>query len=77
MISFYQTKSPLVVLNNHISVKDASFYSGYSQQYLRRMMRNGKLPVVKVGHLWLIDKGFFDAYLDKTKVISDRRFGHK
>jgi hypothetical protein len=48
MISFTQTKSPLVVLNNHISVKDASFYSGYNQQYLRCMMRNGKLPAVKV-----------------------------
>ena len=77
MISFNQSITPLVVLNNHISVKDASSYSGYSQQYLRRLTRNGKFPAVKIGQLWLIDKGLFDAYLVNTWVKSDRRFGPK
>ena len=76
MISFDPTISPLV-LNNHISVKAASLYSGYSLQYLRRMMRHGKLPAVKVGQLWLIEKGCFDTYLENAKVTSDGRFGPK
>ena len=76
MISFNPTYSPLV-LNNYISVEAAAFYSGYSPQYLRRMLRKGKLPAIKVGQLWLIDKGYFDSYLDNIKVTYDRRFGPK
>jgi excisionase family DNA binding protein len=76
MISFSPNFSP-VILNNHISVKVAARYSGYSQQYLRRMMRHGKLPAVKVGQLWLIDKGCFDTYLEYAKVTRDERFAPK
>jgi hypothetical protein len=39
----------LFVLNNHISVKAAALFSGYSLQYLRRMLRTGKLNGVKIG----------------------------
>lgn len=76
MISFNPTNTPLV-LNNHISVKAAALYSGYSPQYLRRMMRHGKLPAVKVGRLWLINKGCFDTYLENAKITNDGRFGPK
>jgi len=64
-----------VVLNNHISVKVAAVYSGYSLQYLRRMLRSGKLLGLKVGQLWLIDKNIFDAYLKNAQLSNDRRFG--
>ena len=43
------TRTPFVILNNHISIKDAAFYDSYCQQYLRPMMRNGKIPAVKAG----------------------------
>jgi hypothetical protein len=45
-----------VVLNNYISVKAAALYSSYSLQYLRRMLRSGKLLGLKVGRLWLMEK---------------------
>jgi len=32
-----------VVVNNHISGKVAAEFSGYSRQYLRRLLRCGKL----------------------------------
>jgi excisionase family DNA binding protein len=64
-----------VVLNNHISVKAAALYNGYSLQYLRRMLRSGKLLGLKVGQLWLMDKNTFDAYLERAQVLPDRRFG--
>jgi len=66
-----------IVLNNHISVKAAAQYSGYSLQYLRRMLRSGKLPGLKIGQLWLIEKQVFDAYLESAEVTQDRRFGPK
>jgi len=66
-----------IVLNNHISVKTAAQYSGYSLQYLRRLLRSSKLLGLKVGQLWLIDKNNFDAYLENAEVVHDRRFGPK
>jgi len=66
-----------IVLNNHISVRAAALYSGYSLQYLRRLLRSSKLLGLKVGQLWLIDKNSFDAYLENAQVSHDRRFGPK
>lgn len=74
MVTFNSDISP-VTTNNHISVKAASTHSGYSQQYLRRLLRSGRLASIKVGQLWLIDKNCFDAYLQKVGKTQDRRFG--
>jgi len=67
--------SPLVVVNNHISVQAASEYSGYSLQYIRRLLRNGKLAGLKIGQVWLIEKATFEAYLEKAIQVTDRRYG--
>jgi len=74
MVSF-NASSPPVVLNNLIPVKAAAVFSGYSIQYLRRLLRSGRLPGLKIGQVWLIDKTAFDAYLESAKVSQDRRFG--
>jgi excisionase family DNA binding protein len=66
-----------VVLNNLISVKSAARISGYSLQYLRRLLRTGRLIGLKVGQLWLIEKTAFDTYLEKNTEASDRRYGPK
>ena len=75
MLSFNRT-FPLV-LNNLISIKVAAEYSGYSLQYIRRLLRTGKLSGLKVGQVWLIDKTAFEAYLEKVYQASDQRFGPK
>lgn len=77
MISINQTFSSLTTINNCITVKNAALYSGYSQQYLRRLLRNNKLPALKIGQLWLIDKPYFDAYLSNNEENNDQRFGPK
>ena len=76
MISFNPIDSTQV-LNNHISVQIAASYSGYSTQYLRRLLRTGKLAGIKIGQLWLVDKGTFDLYLKDAQVSTDQRFGPK
>ena len=76
MISLNQASSPQV-LNNHISVQTAASYSGYSLQYLRRLLRNSKLAGIKIGQLWLVDKGVLDVYLADAQKATDRRFGPK
>ena len=65
------------VIQNHISVKAAAEISGYNIQYLRRMLRLGRLPGVKVGQVWLIDKWAFDEYMNEAQATLDRRFGAK
>ena len=55
-----------VVVNNHISVKTAAAMSGYSLQYLRRLLRCDKLTGLKIGQVWLIEKSAFEEYLDKA-----------
>ena len=74
MVSFNPQVSPVVV-NNHISVKAAAEFSGYSLQYLRRLLRCGRLAGFKIGQVWLIDKSAFEAYLEKAIQATDRRFG--
>jgi excisionase family DNA binding protein len=65
------------VLENCISVKAAAEYSGYSQQYLRRLLREEKLAGLKLGQVWLIHMISLDSYLDYSLNSSDLRFSPK
>jgi len=64
-----------IVFNNCISVKSAAFHSGYNVQYLRRLIRNGRLTGMKLGQAWLIDKRTLEAYLENANHTKDKRFG--
>ena len=66
-----------IVVNNHISVKTGAVFSGYSLQYLRRLLRTGKLDGLKIGQVWLINKQALDSYLENVHRETDRRFGPK
>jgi hypothetical protein len=74
MGSFLNTFSPFV-LDNHISVKAASLYSGYSFQYLRRLLRATQLKGTKLGQVWFIEKSSLDRYLMQAAQTIDNRFG--
>lgn len=76
MISLNQAVLPQV-FNNHISVQMAAIYSGYGLQYLRRLLRGGKLEGTKIGQVWLIDKSALEAYLKLAQDVSDQHFGPK
>ncbi|MGB7876878.1 MAG: helix-turn-helix domain-containing protein [Anaerolineales bacterium] len=76
MVPSIEVSTPQV-LNNHISVQVAASYSGYSTQYLRRLLRTGKLEGTKIGQVWLVDKGAFDLYITQAQNATDQRFGPK
>jgi len=65
------------VIENHISVQSATRISGYNVQYLRRLLRVGKLDGVKVGQVWLVDLASLNAYLNHTLNSNDLRCGPK
>jgi excisionase family DNA binding protein len=66
-----------IVFKNCISVNSAAFHSGYNVQYLRRLLRDGKLTGMKLGQTWLLDKSTFETYLESAHQTNDRRFGPK
>jgi len=74
MFSFIQSGTRQII-NNHISVQAAFEYSGYSLQYLRRLLRRGKLRGIKIGQIWLIEKDALDNYIEKARKLTDQRFG--
>ncbi len=65
----------LSVVSNHIPVKAAADYSGYSVQCLRRLLRSGKLGGLKIGQIWLIEINGIDNLRRKAKINDDRRLG--
>jgi hypothetical protein len=58
---------------NHVSVESAAEISGYNSQYLRRLLRAGKLNGVKVGQVWLIDLTSFQTYICNAISSNDLR----
>jgi len=61
--------------NEYITVRSASEFSGYNQQYLRRLLRKGVLKTRKIGQIWLIDQRDFKDYLKEANQSKDKRFG--
>ncbi len=63
------------VLEKHLSVKAAAEYSGYNEQYLRRLLRAGRLEGIRVGQVWLIKLSSLEAHLRKGQLSPDQRYG--
>ena len=72
--SIFSTEQIIV---NHISVQAATEISGYNTQYLRRLLRAGKLDGVKVGQVWLIDLASLQTYFSCAISSNDLRCGPK
>jgi len=64
-----------ILITGHITVQDAAEVTGYSIQYLRRLLRSGKLEGIKIGQLWLIEMQSLEMYLQHVGSTSDRRCG--
>ncbi len=61
-----------------ISVDEVANTLGFSSQYIRTLLRKGKLPGEKIGKQWLVDESAFETRLEvnEPKIeysVSDRR----
>jgi excisionase family DNA binding protein len=63
------------VIENHITVKTACEITGYNGQYIRRLLRAGRLEAIKIGQVWLINLVSLDNYLAARMASEDRRCG--
>lgn len=60
-----------------ITVQDAAKLSGYHAEYVRLLVREGKLNAHKFGPLWAISKYSLLAYLESARKSDDGRSGPK
>lgn len=63
------------VLEEHLSVRAAAAYSGYNTQYLRRLLRAGRLDGTRIGQVWLIKLASLEEHLRNGRLSQDRRYG--
>ena len=63
------------IIARHLTVQAAADCSGYSIQYLRRLLRSGSLIGTKIGQVWLIDLNAFENYIEQAEQTDDRRCG--
>ena len=64
-----------IVAEPLITVEAAAAKTGYNLQYLRRLLRAGKLQGVKIGQVWLIKISSLENYLSQNDVRGDHRCG--
>jgi excisionase family DNA binding protein len=64
-----------VVLEWHISVRAAAEAFGYNQQYLRRLLRTGRMEGTKLGQVWLIKLADLERHLQRGQAGQGRRRG--
>ena len=56
-----------------IDVRQASEESGYTADYLRQLMRDGKIDAKKRGTMWWIDPGSLRAYLEMVEEMGSKK----
>lgn len=57
------------------TIKEASQKTGYNEEYLRRLIRQGKLDAIKVGPTYLIRKDSLEKYIAEVQEDDDARTG--
>ena len=62
-------------IEDFMTIEEATEFSGYTEQYLRRMSRAGKIEALKRGHFWLVNRHSLETYMDRAADVADRRFG--
>ena len=62
-------------IDDYLTIEEATELSGYTDQYLRRMARRGRLPAIKRGHFWLVARAALEAYMQAARQTEDRRYG--
>jgi len=66
-----------ILVEEYVIVQKAAALTGYNVQYLRRMLRAGRLKSAKVGQVWLIQLESLAVYLNQAIYTTDQRWGPK
>lgn len=58
------------------TVEEASAHTGYAEEYVRRLCRNGAIVCEKLSDkIWLINQDSMKEYLERQRANEDARTG--
>ncbi len=58
---------------NLMTTKEAGLLSGYTADYLSRLVRSGEISGERTGHTWLIDRASLELFLKEKKIQKTER----
>jgi len=64
-------------IGKYVTIQTATEATGYNIQYLRRLLRAGKITGIKLGQVWLIEYASLEAYFQMKTNSEDKRCGAK
>jgi excisionase family DNA binding protein len=56
-----------------ITVKEASKISGYNEEYITHLIREGKIKAKKFGFVWQVSRSSVLDYTEKTEKLGGKR----
>ena len=56
-----------------LTVSEAAKESGYNPEYIRELIRQGKIKARKISIVWLVDRKSFLEYLNKVQAMGEKR----
>ena len=56
-----------------ITVQEASKISGYNEEYITRLIREGKINAKKFGFVWQVSRSSVEAYTSNTEKLGNKR----
>ena len=62
---------------DYITVSEAGEISGYNEEHIRRLLRDGLISGRKFGIVWQVKKISLTSYLAKAQTSEDKRHGPK
>lgn len=76
MIATLTTTYERIIIDgmDYVSVEEASEISGYSTQYIRRLLRQDKINGTKKGYMWWIDLESLKEYKQKMDELGNDKF---
>ena len=60
-----------------ITVSQAAKLTGYNEEHIRRLLRDGSISGRKFGIVWQVKRSSVTTYLAKAQISEDRRHGPK
>lgn len=62
----------------YVSVEEAAEITGYSEQYIRRLLRQGKVEATKKGYMWWVSLASLKEYKRQMDILGRDKFNpHK
>jgi excisionase family DNA binding protein len=58
----------------YVSIHEAAQISGYSEQYVRRLIRQGRVAATKKGPMYWIDLESLKAYKQEMDMLGSEKF---